>query len=74
MRPPLRFEERSKPAVLTRLNDSAKSRVLSIQEYFILAAKALRFIFARPFYGQDVVGNAVTATGSINIDFANFGD
>jgi hypothetical protein len=26
------------------------------------------------FYGQDVVGNAVTASGSINIDFANFGD
>ncbi|HXD73654.1 MAG TPA: hypothetical protein VN628_07955, partial [Vicinamibacterales bacterium] len=26
------------------------------------------------FYGQDVVGNAVTVTGSINIDFANFGD
>ena len=55
MRPPLRFEERSKPAVLTRLIDSAKSRVLSIQEYFILAAKALRFIFARPFYAQDTV-------------------
>src|SRR5437763_16763451 len=55
MRPPLRFRERSKPAVLTRLNDSAKSRVLSIQEYFILAAKALRFIFARPFYAQDTV-------------------
>jgi len=26
------------------------------------------------FYGQDIVGNAVSATGSINIDFANFGD
>jgi len=26
------------------------------------------------FYGQDVVGNAVSVTGSINIDFANFGD
>src|SRR2546423_13940975 len=55
MRPPLRFEERSKPGVLTRLNESAKSRVLSIQEYFILAGKALRFIFARPFYAQDTV-------------------
>src|SRR5437763_5884095 len=55
MRPPLRFRERSKPAVLTRLNDSAKSRVLSLQEYFILAGKALRFIFARPFYAQDTV-------------------
>jgi hypothetical protein len=26
------------------------------------------------FYGQDTVGNTVTATGSINIDFGNFGD
>jgi hypothetical protein len=26
------------------------------------------------FYGQDVVGNTVTALGTINIDFANFGD
>ena len=26
------------------------------------------------FYGQDVVGNAINVTGSINIDFANFGD
>jgi len=26
------------------------------------------------FYGQDIVGNAVSATGSINVDFANFGD
>jgi hypothetical protein len=25
-------------------------------------------------YGQDVVGNAVTAFGTINIDFGNFGD
>jgi len=25
-------------------------------------------------YGQDVVGNSVSATGSINIDFGNFGD
>ena len=26
------------------------------------------------FYGQDLVGNAVSATGQIQIDFANFGD
>jgi len=26
------------------------------------------------FYGQDVVGNAVSATGAIAIDFANWGD
>jgi len=43
------------PAILLRLNEAAKERVLTVQEYFILAWKALRFIFARPFYGQDVV-------------------
>ena len=42
-------------ALLTRLNDAAKGKVLTLQEYFILAGKSLRFIFARPFYGQDVV-------------------
>ena len=26
------------------------------------------------FFGQDVVGNAVSATGSIGIDFGNWGD
>ena len=43
------------PALLARLNDAAKSRVLTLQEYFVLAGKSLRFIFARPFYGQDLV-------------------
>lgn len=43
------------PAFFTRLNDAAKSKVLTLQEYFVLAGKSLRFIFARPFYGQDVV-------------------
>jgi phospholipid/cholesterol/gamma-HCH transport system permease protein len=52
--PPLKLE-RSRPGVVTRLNDSAKARVLSLQEYFILAWKSLRFIFARPFYAQDLV-------------------
>jgi phospholipid/cholesterol/gamma-HCH transport system permease protein len=42
-------------ALLVRINDAAKSRVLTIQEYFVLAGKSLRFIFARPFYAQDVV-------------------
>jgi ABC-type transporter Mla maintaining outer membrane lipid asymmetry permease subunit MlaE len=42
-------------AFLTRLNDAAKSKVLTLQEYFVLAGKSLRFIFSRPFYGQDVV-------------------
>ena len=43
------------PALLLRLNDAAKAKVLTLQEYFILAGKSLRFIFARPFYAQDVV-------------------
>ena len=43
------------PAFLTRLNDAAKSKVLTLQEYFVLAGKSLRFIFSRPFYGQDVI-------------------
>src|SRR4051794_3007439 len=43
------------PAFLTRLNDAAKAKVLTLQEYFVLAGKSLRFIVARPFYGQDVV-------------------
>src|SRR3954465_6619120 len=37
------------------VNDSAKSRVLALQEYFIPPGKGLRFIFARPFYAQDTV-------------------
>jgi len=43
------------PAFLTRLNNAAKAKVLRVQEYFVLAGKSLRFIFARPFYGQDVI-------------------
>jgi phospholipid/cholesterol/gamma-HCH transport system permease protein len=38
-----------------RINNAAKKKVLVLQEYFILAWKALRFIFARPFYGRDVI-------------------
>jgi hypothetical protein len=26
------------------------------------------------FYGQDLVGNAISVTGSMNVDFGNFGD
>src|SRR3954464_3364916 len=39
------------PSILDRLNDAAKRKVLALQDYFILAWNALRFIFARPFYG-----------------------
>src|SRR5690348_3594054 len=37
------------------MNAAAKGKVLRIQEYFGLAWKALRFIFARPFYAGDLV-------------------
>lgn len=43
------------PELIIRLNARAKSSVLSIQEYFVLAWNSLRFIFARPFYAQDVI-------------------
>ncbi len=43
------------PPLLDRLNDAAKRKLHSLQDYFILAWNALRFIFARPFYGQDLV-------------------
>jgi phospholipid/cholesterol/gamma-HCH transport system permease protein len=40
---------------LSRLNSAAKDAVFGVQSYFTLAWQALRFIFARPFYGTDVV-------------------
>ena len=43
------------PPLLDRLNDAAKRKLHSLQDYFILAWNALRFIFARPFYGGDLV-------------------
>jgi conserved hypothetical integral membrane protein len=43
------------PAFLERINNAAKERVLTLQEYFTLAWNAIRFIFARPFYAGDLV-------------------
>jgi phospholipid/cholesterol/gamma-HCH transport system permease protein len=43
------------PAFTERIVRGAKRRLLTLQEYFTLAYKSIRFIFARPFYGQDVV-------------------
>lgn len=40
--------------LILRLNTKAKSTVLSLQEYFVLVWNSLRFIFARPFYAQDL--------------------
>src|SRR3984957_7709154 len=39
----------------TRLNDVAKAKVLGLQNFALLAWKATRFIFARPFYAGDVI-------------------
>jgi phospholipid/cholesterol/gamma-HCH transport system permease protein len=43
------------PALLSRINEAAKERVLTIQEYFILAGQSIRFMFVRPFYHQDLI-------------------
>ena len=37
------------------LAQSTKARLRTVQDYFALAGRALGFIFARPFYGQDVI-------------------
>jgi phospholipid/cholesterol/gamma-HCH transport system permease protein len=40
---------------LERLNHAAKEKVLDVQHYFTLGWTSFRFIFARPFYGSDVI-------------------
>lgn len=40
---------------LSHINLAAKEKVLAVQQYFTLAWKSIRFIFARPFYASDVV-------------------
>lgn len=45
----------SEATPVERFNEAAKRRILAVQEYFQLAGKSIRFIFARPFYPQDVV-------------------
>ena len=43
------------PALSERLADASKQKLRTVQEYFGLAGKALRFAFVRPFYAQDLV-------------------
>ena len=43
------------PPFLDRFSHRTKAKLLSLQEYFTLGYKSLRFIFARPFYAQDTV-------------------
>lgn len=53
--PPARTEPPARRNFVARVNAAAKEKVLTVQEYFVLAGKALRFIFARPFYAQDTI-------------------
>jgi phospholipid/cholesterol/gamma-HCH transport system permease protein len=41
--------------IAQRFNETAKRVTLSLQDFFILAGKAIAFMFARPFYGGDVI-------------------
>jgi phospholipid/cholesterol/gamma-HCH transport system permease protein len=43
------------PNLTDQLAESAKARLRKIQDYFSLAGRALGFMFARPFYGEDVI-------------------
>ena len=43
------------PELTERLADASKQKLRTVQEYFSLAGKALRFAFVRPFYAQDLV-------------------
>ena len=42
-------------AIASRFNTAALNMVQGVQNYVLLAWKALRFVFARPFYGGDLV-------------------
>jgi phospholipid/cholesterol/gamma-HCH transport system permease protein len=38
-----------------RFSEDAKAKLRTVQDYFSLAGRAIGFIFARPFYAQDVI-------------------
>lgn len=42
-------------AVLTTIGNRTRGAASGVYEYFVLAARATRFIFARPFYWRDVI-------------------
>ncbi len=42
-------------ALLERINAAARDKVFSLQEAFVLAWNAIRFMFVRPFYREDVI-------------------
>ncbi len=41
--------------LLERFNNAAKQNILSLQEFFVLAGKAIGFAFRRPFYLGDLI-------------------
>ena len=43
------------PPFTDRLAQTTKAKLRAVQDYFSLAGRAIGFIFARPFYAQDVV-------------------
>jgi phospholipid/cholesterol/gamma-HCH transport system permease protein len=54
--------------ILERFNDVAKRSVYSLQEFFVLAGKAVGFIFVKPFYASDAVQQMdAIGVGSIGI-------
>src|SRR4029077_19278248 len=54
--------------VLESFNDAAKRGVHSLQEFFVLAGKALGFIFVKPFYTADLFQQMdAIGVGSIGI-------
>ena len=54
--------------ILDRFNDAAKRSVYSLQEFFVLAGKAIGFIFVKPFYATDLFQQMdAIGVGSIGI-------
>ena len=61
-------EKSLKYPLLRKTNEYAKRQVLLVQEYFGLAWQAVRFVFARPFYGNELFYQmSVIGVGSLGI-------
>ena len=52
---PFALLARRLPPLTARLAQASKAKLRTVQDYFSLTGRALGFIFARPFYGQDVI-------------------
>jgi phospholipid/cholesterol/gamma-HCH transport system permease protein len=54
--------------LFARINDAAKTKVAEFQDFVILVANAVRFIFVRPFYFGDIIDQMdVMGVGSLGI-------